>query len=80
MRRSLRWLTLFLISILVGQAHSQSRIDCNALQSRILGETVHYCVMLPSGYDTATAGHSPRRYPVLYFLHGLGADEQRGQK
>jgi S-formylglutathione hydrolase FrmB len=76
MHRCLRWLKLFLIPFLVGQAHSQSRIDCNALQSRILGETVHYCVMLPPGYDTATAGHSPRRYPVLYFLHGLGDNEQ----
>jgi S-formylglutathione hydrolase FrmB len=27
-------------------------------------------------YDTATAGRSPRRYPVLYFLHGLGDNEQ----
>jgi S-formylglutathione hydrolase FrmB len=76
MRRCLRWLTLFLIPFLVGHAHSQSRIDCNALQSRILGETVHYCVMLPPGYDTATTGHSPQRYPVLYFLHGLGDNEQ----
>jgi len=76
MPRSLRWLTLFLIPFLVGQAHSQGRIDCNALQSRILGETVHYCVMLPPGYDSATTGHSPRRYPVLYFLHGLGDNEQ----
>ena len=76
MHRCLRWLTPFLIPLLVGQAHSQGRIDCNALQSRILGETVHYCVMLPQGYDTATAGHSPRRYPILYFLHGLGDNEQ----
>jgi S-formylglutathione hydrolase FrmB len=76
MRRCLRWLTLFLIPFLAGQAHSQGRIDCNAMQSRILGEAVHYCVMLPPGYDTATAGHSPRRYPVLYFLHGLGDNEQ----
>ena len=28
------------------------------------------------GYDAATAGRSPRRYPVLYFLHGLGDNEQ----
>jgi len=76
MHRCLRWLTLFLIPFLVGQAHSQSRIDCDALQSRILGESVHYCVMLPPGYDTATTGHSPRHYPVLYFLHGLGDNEQ----
>ena len=76
MRRRLRWLKLFLILFLVGPAHSQSRVDCNALQSRILGETVHYCVMLPPGYDAATTGHSPRRYPVLYFLHGLGDNER----
>jgi S-formylglutathione hydrolase FrmB len=76
MRRCLRWLVLFLVPFLVGQAHAQGRIDCNALQSHILGETVHYCVMLPPDYDAATAGHSPRRYPVLYFLHGLGDNEQ----
>jgi len=76
MRRCLRCLTVFLVPFLVGQAHSQSRIDCDALQSRILGESVHYCVMLPPGYDTATTGHSPRHYPVLYFLHGLGDNEQ----
>jgi S-formylglutathione hydrolase FrmB len=51
---------------------AQSRIDCNALKSHILGETVHYCVLLPSGYDSAPA----QRYPVLYFLHGLGENEQ----
>ena len=76
MRRCLRWLALFLVPLLFGQAHAQGRIDCNALQSHTLGETVHYCVMLPPGYDTTTAGHSPRRYPVLYFLHGLGDNEQ----
>src|ERR1700686_4509868 len=76
MRRCLRWLTLFLVPLLLQQAPAQGRIDCNALQSHILGETVHYCVMLPSAYDAATAGHSPRRYPALYFLHGLGDNEQ----
>jgi len=76
MRRRLRRLALFLVPLLVAQAHAQNRIDCNALPSHILGESVHYCVMLPPGYDAATAGRSPRRYPVLYFLHGLGDNEQ----
>lgn len=76
MRCCLRWLTLFLVPLLLGRAHAQGRIDCNALESRVLTQTVHYCVMLPPGYDTATAGRSPRRYPVLYFLHGLGDNEQ----
>jgi S-formylglutathione hydrolase FrmB len=53
-------------------ASAQSRIDCNALKSRILGETVHYCVLLPPSYDSVPAKH----YPVLYFLHGLGENEQ----
>jgi S-formylglutathione hydrolase FrmB len=76
MRRCLPWLVLFLVALLVGPCHAQGRIDCNALQSHILGESVHYCVMLPPDYDAATAGHSPRRYPVIYFLHGLGDNEQ----
>jgi S-formylglutathione hydrolase FrmB len=76
MRRCLPRLVLFLVALMVGPCQAQGRIDCNALQSHILGEAVHYCVMLPPGYDTAAAGHSPRRYPVLYFLHGLGDNEQ----
>jgi len=55
-------------------ASAQGRIDCNQLKSHTLQATVHYCVLLPSGYD-APAHHSSH-YPVLYFLHGLGADEQ----
>jgi S-formylglutathione hydrolase FrmB len=76
MRCCSRWLWFLLIPILFGQAHAEGRIDCNAIQSRILNQSVHYCVMLPSGYEAATAGHSVRRYPVLYFLHGLGDNEQ----
>jgi S-formylglutathione hydrolase FrmB len=74
--RCLAWLVVFLVPLLVGQCHAQGRIDCAALPSHTLGQTVHYCVMLPPDYDTATVGHSPRRYPVLYFLHGLGDNEQ----
>ena len=70
--RFLRWLLFF--SLLPASALAQSRIDCNALKSHILRETVHYCVMLPTGYDAPKA--STLRYPVLYFLHGLGGNEQ----
>jgi S-formylglutathione hydrolase FrmB len=73
-----RRLTLLLVLLLLPliQAHAQGRIDCSALQSRILAQSVRYCVMLPPDYDSATAGRTPRRYPVLYFLHGLGNNEQ----
>jgi len=73
--RCLLWLAALFVS-LFSEAHAQERIDCNTLESKILGRTIHYCVMLPSHYDSATAGHSARHYPVLYFLHGLGDNEQ----
>jgi S-formylglutathione hydrolase FrmB len=57
-------------------AVAQSRIDCSALNSRILKRVVHYCVYLPSGYDAGATQHPVQRYPVLYFLHGLGDNEQ----
>jgi S-formylglutathione hydrolase FrmB len=68
MRQLLR-LSLFLCAI---SASAQSRIDCDAVKSRILGDTVHYCVLLPPSYDSAPTRH----FPVLYFLHGLGENEQ----
>jgi S-formylglutathione hydrolase FrmB len=66
----------FLLALFCSSAHGQGRIDCNALNSRILGQAVRYCVLLPPGYDAALASHSSERYPVLYFLHGLGDNEQ----
>lgn len=55
---------------------AQSRMDCGALKSQILHRAVRYCVYLPSGYDAGGAERPPQRYPVLYFLHGLGDNEQ----
>lgn len=74
MRCPLRFL-LFFLGLAISAA-TQSRIDCDALKSHILADTVHYCVLLPPGYDSAPANHSSQRYPVLYFLHGLGENEQ----
>jgi S-formylglutathione hydrolase FrmB len=62
--------------IAAGLAIAQSRIDCNALDSKILKQIVHYCVYLPAGYDAGATQHPPKRYPVLYFLHGLGDNER----
>ncbi len=65
----------FLLCILVSYpTHAQSRTDCNVINSRILKQPVHYCVQLPLSYDVRES--PPRRYPVLYFLHGLGQNEQ----
>lgn len=56
----------------VPYASAQGRIDCSSLDSRVLHRPVRYCVMLPPGYES----ERDKKYPVLYFLHGLGEDEQ----
>jgi len=76
MTRALRPALLPLLVLLAaGSSAAQSRIECNALNSHILRQVVHYCVYLPSGYDAGTTQHPARRYPVLYLLHGLGDNE-----
>jgi S-formylglutathione hydrolase FrmB len=80
MDRRLRIIFLFALAAIALSvslpARAQSRIDCNALNSRILKHQVHYCVYLPASYDAGAAKHPAQRYPVLYFLHGLGDNEQ----
>lgn len=66
------WAALMVATIACPIALAQGRVDCNALNSRILHRQVHYCVMLPPSYQTETS----KKYPALYFLHGLGENEQ----
>lgn len=53
-------------------AGATGRAECRSVDSRILGHEVAYCILLPPSYDA----EKTRRYPVLYFLHGLGDNEQ----
>jgi S-formylglutathione hydrolase FrmB len=74
-----RWLRILILSSVFFvslTAVAQSRIECDALNSRILKHSVHYCVYLPASYDASAARNPPQRYPVLYFLHGLGDNEK----
>ena len=59
-------------AVLCPLAAAQGRIDCASLDSKILRRPVRYCVMLPPSY----AAEKDEKYPVLYFLHGLGESEQ----
>jgi S-formylglutathione hydrolase FrmB len=69
---------LLLLSVLIfsSMARAQSRVDCNALNSQVLKQVVHYCVLVPASYNQADRQRGAHRYPVLYFLHGLGDNEQ----
>lgn len=42
------------------------------MTSHILAHDVRYCAILPPSYDSSKS----TRYPVLYFFHGLGGNEQ----
>lgn len=67
--------TLLLLALAFSCAPSalaQGRAECREGPSKVLGHAVPYCVILPPSYDS----NSSRRYPVLYFLHGLGGDAQ----
>jgi S-formylglutathione hydrolase FrmB len=68
-------LVVLLVVLLAVSAFAQSRVECSAMNSRILHDAVHFCVLLPPSYDNFDPKH-PTHYPVLYFLHGLGDNEQ----
>lgn len=64
------WALFFLLLSSVG-AFSESRVQCGAMKSRYVPGRIGFCAMLPPSYDAMPG----KRFPVLYFLHGLGADQ-----
>jgi len=71
-RAGIAALFFFSLAIPAHAASGTGRAECLSLASRILGHRVAYCIILPPSYDSETA----RRYPILYFLHGIGENEQ----
>ncbi len=67
-RASIALLALCLVPLL----HAQGRAECSVIKSEILQRPVRYCAFLPASFDE----DKTRRYPVLYYLHGLGDNEQ----
>src|SRR5579862_6066981 len=66
------WLFAFAALLFVAPARAAGRAECNAVPSKILRRPIPYCVLLPPSYDA----DKTHRYPVLYFLHGIGENEQ----
>lgn len=71
MTRAARSVLFFLIFAATAAA-ADSRIECGSLASKLMRRQVRYCALLPSSYDT----DKQKKFPVLYFLHGLGDNEQ----
>jgi len=69
MRRLRTWL-LALLAGMAALAAQAGTIEGAEFRSAVLGRTWAFNVYLPTGYDPAGA----LRYPVLYLLHGNGAD------
>ena len=71
-----KWLEaafVLLLSVMAAMpAAGAARGECRVAPSKVLGRAVPYCILLPPSYDTQKS----RRYPILYFLHGLGDNEQ----
>jgi S-formylglutathione hydrolase FrmB len=59
-----------LLLFLAVTAFASERVQCGSVTSRFVQHPVGYCALLPPSYDA----HPARRFPVLYFLHGLGGD------
>lgn len=68
--RKLGVVAVLLLSAVASLA--QGRLDCAAYKSTILKREVRFCASLPAAYDT----DKTRRFPVVYYLHGLGENER----
>ena len=51
---------------------AEGRAECSVIQSVLLSRPVRYCAYLPASFDQ----DKTRQFPVLYYLHGLGDNEQ----
>src|ERR1700722_3369031 len=71
-RRCVELCLLICFIFLPRAALAAGRVECNSLPSKILSRPVPYCIVLPPSFDADKA----RTYPVLYFFHGLGDNEQ----
>jgi S-formylglutathione hydrolase FrmB len=63
---------VLLVLVHASLSHAQGRAECATLKSTILARPVRYCAYLPASFDT----DKTKQFPVLYYLHGLGDNEQ----
>lgn len=56
---------------LPASASAAERVECGSIKSSYVPTAVGYCALLPPSYDSQPA----KKFPVLYFLHGLGENQ-----
>jgi S-formylglutathione hydrolase FrmB len=59
------------VLLLATSSLAAERVQCASLKSQILPRAAGYCALLPPSYDA----QPEKKFPVLYFLHGLGGDQ-----
>ena len=70
--RSVKFAIAVLVVLCAVSAAAQERVECAAVRSAILRRSVRYCAILPPSYDREKS----RKFPLVYYLHGLGESEQ----
>jgi putative tributyrin esterase len=58
------------------QEQNDLHLQYGSLQSSALGRELKFAIQLPASYDTDKS----RRYPVLYFLHGMNGNEREFER
>jgi len=58
------------------QTPSATHVEYGSLQSASLGKELKFAVQFPASYES----ESKRRYPVLYFLHGMNGNEREFER
>lgn len=64
-------LLILILCTATASTFAAGRVECSSINSRYIPHPVGYCALLPPGFDTQPA----KKFPVLYFLHGLGGDQ-----
>ena len=64
---------IILLLVFSGEVLAQTHVEYKAFPSKVLGREIRYGIYLPPSYASSPA----KKYPVLYFLHGLFEDETR---
>src|SRR5262245_11380008 len=67
----LKYWVLFFLLLCTVSGVSETCVQCGAMKSKYVPGRVGFCAMLPPSYDAKPG----KRFPVVYFLHGLGGDQ-----